>query len=97
MRLVHVHGGCLQNPCGRDDLAAAPVAVMRQQEPKASVIAQYGVEAAVRGFLARVVNEPRRVGLGADRLPDLLLQVLGTDRPIARASTSPSTWVSTEA
>src|SRR5207244_11263510 len=37
--------------------------------------AQHRGDTAVRRCLARVVDEPRGIGLGADRLPDLLLEV----------------------
>src|SRR5262249_1812387 len=75
MRWIGTHRGGVPYPRGRDELAAAPVAVVREQEPETGVVAQDGVDAAERGLVAGAIHEPRGVSLGAHRLPDLLFQV----------------------
>src|SRR5438552_10732030 len=77
MSLLGPHGGRLPNPRGGDDPAAAPVAVVRQQQSEASVVAEYRVDTAIRRFLAGLIYPPRRVHFVADRPPDLVGQILG--------------------
>src|SRR5207249_10321006 len=57
------------------DHPAPPPPSTRKQQAEPRPDAQHRVDTAVRRFLARVVDEPRGIGLGADRLPDLLLEV----------------------
>src|SRR5437016_10640770 len=82
--LVRMLAGGVSDPRGGDDLAAPPVSVVGEQETEPRVVAQHRVEAAIGRLLAGAVDQPRRIRLGAHRLPDLLLQVLD-HRPAERA------------
>ena len=67
VRLAGLLGRGVVDACGRDELATAPVPVARQQQAEPRIVPQDGVEATVGRLLAGRVDQPRRVGLGANR------------------------------
>ena len=66
--------GGIQKVLAGDDLLAVAGTVVREQQGKARIVADGGVEAAKSGSLTGGVDAPGRVGLGAHGLPDLGLQ-----------------------
>jgi hypothetical protein len=79
------HACRFRDPGGRNDLLAAPISIVREQEAEPRVVAKHRVDATERGFLAGAIHQPCRVRLGPHRLPDLLRQVLG-HRPANRVA-----------
>jgi hypothetical protein len=72
--------------CGRNELPSLPCPVIREQPAKSGVV-RSAAQKQQKSLPTGAIDGPRCVGFSADRLPDLLAQILRKGLPTATRKT----------